>query len=71
MIVGKKSWGLWQNEWSDGVVECNFTKEEIFGQFEEKNIKIPESFLQDFENTITKKKIKKYSEEVEKIKNKF
>lgn len=55
VIVGKKSWGLWKNEWSDGISEGLFTKREILQQFEEKNIKIPESLMLDFENTITKK----------------
>ena len=70
VIIGKKSWGLFLNEWTDGIVECNFTKEEILEQFYEKGIKIPEPFLKDFENTIHKKKVKKYDSEIERLKNK-
>jgi len=58
VIVGKKSWGLWRNEWTDGIVEGSFTKQEILQQFTDKNIKIPESLLKDFDNTIHKKLLK-------------
>jgi hypothetical protein len=50
---------LWKNEWSDGISEGLFTKKEILHQFEERNIKIPESLMQDFENTIYKKIMKR------------
>jgi hypothetical protein len=69
VIIGKKSWGLWLDQWTDGIVDWTFTKEEILSQFEEKNIKIPESFLKDFENTLERKKIKrnlKYLESISK-----
>jgi hypothetical protein len=59
VIIGKKSWGLWKNEWSDGISEGLFSKKEILQQFEENNIKIPESLMQDFENTILKKIMKR------------
>ena len=55
VIVGKKSWGLHVKMWSDGISEGLFTKRELLEQFKEKNIEIPEPFLQDFENTIQKK----------------
>jgi hypothetical protein len=67
VITGKKSWGLWLDQWTDGIVDWTFTKEEILQTFEEKGIKIPESFLKDFDNTVERKKIKrniKYLEEV-------
>jgi len=55
VIVGKKGWGLWKNEWSDGISEGLFTKREIIDQFTECGIKIPESLMLDFDNTILKK----------------
>ena len=67
VIIGKKSWGLWSEEWSSGVVECSFTKEEVFEEFYKRNIKIPEPFLLDFENTIIKKKNKRNSLELERL----
>ena len=62
VIIGKKSWGLWRNEWSDGISECLFTLDEIVQQFTDRNIVIPEPLLKDLENTIHRKK-KKYFEE--------
>lgn len=57
-IIGKKSWGLWLNEWTDGIVEGSFTKYEILKQFEDHNIKIPESLLIDFNNRLQHKRLK-------------
>ena len=56
VIIGKKSWGLWVNEWSDGICEWSFTLEEILEEFKNKDIKIPDQLLLDFENRINKKK---------------
>lgn len=55
VIVGKKSWGLWINQWSDGISEGSFTKREILEEFEKRNIEIPEPLMIDFENKIYKK----------------
>ena len=55
VIIGKKSWGLFLQEWTNGIVEGSFSKKEILQQFEDKHIKIPESFLNDFDNVIHKK----------------
>jgi hypothetical protein len=60
VIIGKKSWGLFLNEWSDGIVEGSFTKKEIIKEFYENNIIIPESLLKDFENRIIQKINKRY-----------
>lgn len=59
VIMGKKGWGLWLNEWTDGIVDWCFTKEEILSQFDELGIKIPEPLLRDFENRLEEKKIKR------------
>lgn len=56
VMSGKRSWGLWINEWSDGIVECDFTEEEIINEFEVRGITIPGSLLRDFRNRIDKKK---------------
>ena len=55
VIVGKKSWGLWSDQWSDGIVEGSFRKKEILDEFVKRNIEIPEPLLVDFENKIYKK----------------
>jgi hypothetical protein len=47
--------------WAEGIADWCFTEEEILQQFEDKGIKIPESFLLDFRNRIDKMKQKRYS----------
>lgn len=56
VIKGKKSWGLWLNEYSDGIVDCIFTIDEIKGEFDKHNIKVPDPLWKDFLNTISRKK---------------
>jgi hypothetical protein len=68
VIVGKKSWGLWTQQWSEGIVDWSFTKEEILSQFKSNSIKIPEPLLKDFENVINKKKIKRNEEYLKQLK---
>lgn len=60
VIVGKKSWGLHVKMWVDGISDFCFSKNEILNQFSEKNIKIPESLLKDFNNQLRKSFMKKY-----------
>ncbi len=57
-ITGKKSWGLFCKEWSEGISECLFTKDEILKEFSDRNIKIPDVFLKEFDNRIREFKIK-------------
>jgi hypothetical protein len=59
VIVGKKSWGLWSNEWTDGISEGLFTKKEILDEFVKRNIEIPEPFMIDFENKLFDKVMKR------------
>lgn len=59
VIVGKKGWGLWLNQWVDGIVDWCFTKEEIFNEFKSNNVEIPDSFVKDFENRLEKLKQKR------------
>lgn len=56
VITGKKGWGLWVDQWSDGICDWTFTEEEILGEFQKRNIQIPEPLLKDFRNRINKKK---------------
>ena len=64
VLIGKKGWGLHVKMWSEGISECNFTLDEILKQFKDKNIKIPESLLIEFENSIFKHKQEKWKREI-------
>lgn len=67
VVIGKKSLGLWIDQWSDGIVEHSFTLEEILEEFSSKNIEIPECFLLDFKNRIQKKKEIRNQKEIERL----
>lgn len=54
VITGKKGWGLWRKQWSEGIREGSFLKQDIFDEFSSRGIIIPESFLQEFLNSIYK-----------------
>jgi len=58
VIIGKKSWGLWVGEWTDGIIEGSFTKHEILNEFD--GINIPENFIIEFNNRLKQKIIKRY-----------
>jgi len=58
VILGKKGWGLWMQEWCKGISEFLFTEDEILNIFKNKNIEIPESLLVDFKKTWRKKRDK-------------
>ena len=60
VIIGKKSWGLWVDQWADGIADWTFQEEEILEEFSKRDIKIPDSFLLDFRNRVEKKKQKRY-----------
>lgn len=62
IIIAKKSWGLFVDQWSDGINEWCFTKEEILSQFD--GLKIPQSFMNDFDNVIAKKRLKRLENEI-------
>jgi hypothetical protein len=59
VIVGKKSWGLWLQEWTDGISEGSFSPREILSTFG--NIKIPDPLLTDFYNVLIKKIMTRYT----------
>ena len=69
VIIGKKAWGLWLQQWTDGISEFLFTKEvakdEILWEFESRGIKIPERLMVDFDNILEKKHIDKYKQNKE------
>lgn len=54
VITGKKGWGLWKNEWCQGIAEGNFLRSEILNEFNDRKIIIPISLFDDFENTLFK-----------------
>lgn len=60
VIIGKKGWGLWVKQWSQGIGDGTFTKYEVLQEFENRNIKIPESFMIEFNNAIWKERMKNY-----------
>jgi len=62
VIVGKKSWGLFLQQWTDGIVEGSFTEKEILNEFEIRGINIPNPLLTDWDNVIIKKIRKKINE---------
>lgn len=56
VIIGKKGWGLWVEQWSQGIVDWSFTKEEILEEFHKRNIVIPESLMIEWDKLIERKK---------------
>jgi len=56
-------------EWSDCIVDWTFTKEEILKQFYDNNIKIPESFLKNFDDLILIKKTKRNNKYYKQLKD--
>ncbi len=62
VIIGKKAWGLWLDQFSMGIADWSFTKEEIVEEFTKHNIIIPDAFMLDFENRIKKYRNKIYDD---------
>lgn len=52
VLIGKRGWGLFVNEWSLGIAEGSFLKREILEEFSSRKIDIPRSLFIDFENRI-------------------
>lgn len=71
VVTGKRSWGLFLDQWSDGICDFSFTEEEILCEFQKRNIQIPESLLLDFKNRIDKKKMIRNQKYFEGLKNKL
>jgi len=70
VIIGKKGWGLWVEQWSQGIVDWTFTKEEILSEFKKHNIIIPEPLMLEWDKLIERKKIKRNGEYLEIISKK-
>ena len=62
VIIGKKGWGLWVEQWSQGIVDWTFTKEEILEEFTSRDIEIPESLMKEWDKLIERKRIKRNQE---------
>ena len=60
VVQGKKSFGLWVKQWSEGIAECSFTKEEIIQEFTDRNLVIPKGLMKSFDDSIQKEKQKRY-----------
>lgn len=56
IIIGKKGWGLWVSQWTDGIIDWTFTQEEILQEFIDKDIEIPESLMLEWNKLIDKRK---------------
>jgi len=56
VIIGKKGWGLWVEQWTQGIIEWTFTKEEFLEEFDKRNITIPEPLMKEWDNLIERKK---------------
>lgn len=54
VLMGKKGWGLWSKEWSQGISEGSFRKKDILEEFSIRGIKIPDCFMKEFDNNILK-----------------
>lgn len=70
VIIGKKGWGLWVEQWSQGIVDWSFTKEEILEEFSKRNIEVPEPLMLEWDKLLERKRRKRNSEYFEKISKK-
>ena len=62
VIVGKKSWGLWCDQWAEGIAEGTFLQREIIEEFTNLGIIIPESLMKDFDDRIYRKVVKRMNQ---------
>ena len=61
VFIGKKGWGLWTDQWTDGIVEGSFTKHEILSIFKDSDIEVPEHFMKEFDNRRWTKELRKHT----------
>lgn len=54
VLIGKKGWGLWRKQWSEGIRDGSFTRYEILEEFSKLKIEIPDCFMKEFLNAIYK-----------------
>jgi len=69
VIIGKKGWGLLVSEWSSGIGSGLFTKYEFFELFKKCDIEIPDSLLNEFNNSVWRERFKR--EDEQKLHNEF
>jgi hypothetical protein len=70
VLIGKKGWGLCVDQWTEGIVDWTFTKEDILNEFKKVDVEIPDPFLIEFNNTIDRKRLKRNLTYLEQIKKK-
>jgi hypothetical protein len=68
VIIGKKGWGLWVDQWTQGIVDWTFTKEELLDEFEGNNIEIPEPLMLEWDKLISKQKSVRAKNYLDKLK---
>lgn len=67
VMMGKKGWGLWCEQWSKGISEFIFTKFEIYEMFKKHDIELPKPIEKEFNNLIWKFRFEKNGyEEIQK-----
>jgi hypothetical protein len=59
-VQGKKSYGLWVKQWSEGIAEWSFEEEEILEEFTSRGLEIPLGLMKSFDDAIDKAKLKRY-----------
>jgi hypothetical protein len=55
VITSKKGWGLWVSEWSSGISDGLFTKDEILDEIKKRNIDLPDSMMKELDDSIRRK----------------
>lgn len=56
VLVAKKGWGLWVDEWSSGIAEGLFTKQEIMDFFGNSGVLLSDAFQKELNDSIRRKK---------------
>lgn len=68
VLIGKKGWGLWVEQWTQGIVDWSFTKGEILKEFTSRGIEIPESLMVEWDKLIIKRKSERAANYLNKLK---
>lgn len=58
VMMGKKGFSLWVNQYSEGIGQGLFRKDDILDEFRKRDIHIPDCFMLQLDNTIWKEKLK-------------
>jgi hypothetical protein len=65
VISGKKGWGLWVSNWTEGITDWSFTQEEIIEEFDKKGIDIPEPLMIEWNKLIEKNRLNRNTKYLE------